>query len=89
MGLGSVRAFTSKANMKTGTVFVLVAFMILGLEMAVAQRRPHGGKGAEGVRPESRGGSEPSFFPGMVWHRSRLQSGDWALIRPTFFNRQE
>uniref|UniRef100_G1Q966 WAP domain-containing protein n=1 Tax=Myotis lucifugus TaxID=59463 RepID=G1Q966_MYOLU len=37
--------------MKTGTVFVLVAIVILGMEMAFAQKRPPGG------------GEKPGFCP--------------------------
>ena len=33
--------------MKTGTIFVLVAFIIMGLEGTCAQRPPIKGKGAE------------------------------------------
>uniref|UniRef100_G1Q5A6 WAP domain-containing protein n=1 Tax=Myotis lucifugus TaxID=59463 RepID=G1Q5A6_MYOLU len=36
--------------MKTGTVFVLVAFVILGMEMAFAQRR-NGGESRPGLCP--------------------------------------
>ncbi|KAI5222731.1 WAP four-disulfide core domain protein 18-like [Manis pentadactyla] len=42
---------TSEANMKTGTVFVLVAFITMGLEMACAQRSFRG-KERPGVCPE-------------------------------------
>ncbi|XP_036195764.1 WAP four-disulfide core domain protein 18-like [Myotis myotis] len=38
--------------MKTGTVFVLVAFVILGMEMAFAQRHSHGGGNRPGVCPK-------------------------------------
>ncbi|EPQ03955.1 Extracellular peptidase inhibitor [Myotis brandtii] len=42
--------------MRTGTVFVLVAFVILGMEMAFAQR-PHRGGNRPGFCPEvTRGG---------------------------------
>ena len=42
--------------MKTGAVYVLVAFVAVGMEMACVR-----GEGAEGILPESREDSEPSF----------------------------
>ncbi|CAI9162598.1 unnamed protein product [Rangifer tarandus platyrhynchus] len=38
--------------MKTGTIFVLVAFIIMGLEVACAQRSPIKGKQRPGFCPE-------------------------------------
>lgn len=45
--------------MKIDAVFVLVAFIALGMEMACVR-----GEGAEGILPASREDSEPSFQPG-------------------------
>lgn len=71
LGLGSMCAFTSNANMKTGTVFLLVVFITLGMEMVCSQRPSRGESAGGGVLPESREGSEPSFRPGVVGPRSR------------------
>ncbi|XP_059526462.1 WAP four-disulfide core domain protein 18-like isoform X2 [Myotis daubentonii] len=38
--------------MRTGTVFVLVAFVILGMEMAFAQGRSNGGGDRPGLCPK-------------------------------------
>lgn len=53
-----------KFNMKTGTIFVLVAFIVRGLEVAYTARPTFGGEVAEGILPESREGTEPSVRPG-------------------------
>ena len=42
--------------MKTGTVFVLLAFIVMGLEVAWAQKSPVKGEGAEGTPADSREG---------------------------------
>lgn len=49
--------------MKTGTIFLLVVFITLGMEMVWSQRASRG-ESAEGVLPEGGEGSEPSFRPG-------------------------
>ena len=55
--------------MKTGTVFVLLAFIVIGLEVAWAQVSLVEGEGAEGTLTDSREGSEPSVRPegGFAW----------------------
>ena len=55
--------------MKTGTIFVLLAFIILGLGVTWAQKSPVKGKGAEGTLADSREGSEPSAKcgNGLAW----------------------
>ena len=55
--------------MKTGTVFVLLAFLVMGLEVAWAQKSPVKGEGAEGTLADSRESSEPSVRPegGFAW----------------------
>ena len=53
--------------MKTGTVFVLLAFIVMGLEVAWAQKSPVKGEGAEGTPADSREGSEPSGRLGDGW----------------------
>ena len=55
--------------MKTGTIFVLLAFIIMGLEVTWAQKSPVKGEGAEGTLTDSREGSEPSVRPegGFAW----------------------
>ena len=55
MGLGSTLHHTG-ANMKTGTVFVLLAFIVMGLEVAWAQKSPVKGEGAEATPADSREG---------------------------------
>ncbi|XP_036195763.1 WAP four-disulfide core domain protein 18-like [Myotis myotis] len=59
--------------MKTGTVFVLVAFVILGMEMAFAQRRPPG----RGDRP----GLCPKRPKDAMGHCAELCSGDESCPR--------
>ena len=55
--------------MKTGTVFVLLAFLVMGLEMARTQVSLVEGEGAEGTLADSREGSEPSAKcgNGLAW----------------------
>ena len=55
--------------MKTGTIFVLLAFIIMGLEVTWAQKSPVKGEGAEGTLADSREGSEPSAKcgNGLAW----------------------
>ena len=55
--------------MKTGTVFVLLAFVVIGLEVAWAQMSLVKGEGAEGTLTDSREGSEPSAKcgTGLAW----------------------
>ena len=55
--------------MKTVTVFVLLAFVVMGLEVAWAQKSPGKGEGAEGTLADSREGSEPSAKcgNGLAW----------------------
>ena len=55
--------------MKTGTVFVLLVFLVMGLEVARAQVSLVEGEGAEGTPADSREGSEHSVRPegGFAW----------------------
>ena len=55
--------------MKTGTIFVLLAFFVMGLEVSWAQGYLVKGEGAEGTLTDSREGSEPSVRPegGFAW----------------------
>ncbi|ELK33134.1 Extracellular peptidase inhibitor [Myotis davidii] len=59
--------------MKTCTVFVLVAFVILGMEMACAQKHPHKG----GNRP----GHCPNVPKGTVGICAEMCSGDDSCPR--------
>uniref|UniRef100_G1QDK8 WAP domain-containing protein n=1 Tax=Myotis lucifugus TaxID=59463 RepID=G1QDK8_MYOLU len=59
--------------MKTGTVFVLVAFVILGMEMAFAQKRPPGGGNRPGVCPKV-----PKDTAGIC---AEMCSGDYSCPR--------
>ena len=67
--------------MKTVTVFVLLAFVIMGLEVAWAQKSPGKGEGAEGTLADSREGSEPSAKcgNGLAWkQRCPLMHFPWS-----------
>lgn len=75
--------------MKTGTIFLLVVFITLGMEMVCSQRFFRG-ESAEGVLPEGGEGSELSFTPGGGLSQKQavcqLQSGILALIRLISFD---
>ena len=79
--------------MKTVTVFVLLAFVVMGLEVAWAQKSPGKGEGAEGTLADSRESSEPSIRPkgGFAWKQPGPLSrvGSWPLIRCIFFDLNE
>ena len=78
--------------MKTGTVFVLLAFIVMGLEVAWAQVSLVKGEGAEGTPADSREGSEPSVRPeGGFPGSNQVPTAEWglALIRCLFFDLNE
>lgn len=79
--------------MKTGAVFVLVAFITVGMELACAWRPPFRGEGAEGIPPGSRDDTQPRFRlrDGLAQQQAvcLLENGDLAFISPVSFDLQE
>ena len=70
--------------MKTGTVFVLLAFIVMGLEVAWAQKSPVKGEGAEGTPADSREGSEPSVRPeGGFPGSNQVPTAEWGPLGHT------